>query len=411
MESFEYIAFNSKGLKKKGIINAENSTQAKKLLKKQGLIPSAINHSSRVGSSSEPSKSLLKSLFQPSKRIKLPDLSLCLRQLATLLKSGLPLEDCLKLMTEQSENEQLRQLVASWRVDLREGQSLSQSMRRSNFIVPDNLIATVSVGEETGHLAQVLDRMATELEVSLENRSAIRGAMVYPIVVLVVSAAVLTILLTVAVPKIVTIFSSTNQTLPILTIIVIALSEYLQDYGLFLLMFIVSVIFIRQWRLRDPKRKLAYHNKLIHRPRMGRWPLLSDLSDWCRGLGLLLSSGVPVIVALNVANESVQNLWLRMKLFEVSEQVKQGSSLYYSLKSVDVIPAFMLHMISSGEASSELDAMLLRVGDYYGTRLKGSIDAAIKLIQPIIMLVLGILVALIIAAIFLPIMNISSAIR
>ncbi len=408
METFEYTAFDKKGGKKKGVINAENSAQARQLLRKQGLIPSGVNQANRAAANAE---SALKRLFQPSKTIKLPDLSLCLRQLATLLKSGLPLEDCLKLMTEQSENEQLRQLVSSWRADLREGQSLSQSMRRSRFTVPDNLIATVAVGEETGHLAQVLDRMATELEVSLENRSALRGAMVYPVVVLFVSAVVLYILLNFAVPKIVTIFDSTNQTLPLLTIIVIGLSNLTQSYGLIVLLGIATLIGFRQWRLRDPVRKLAYHNKLIHRPMLGRWPLLSDLSDWCRGLGLLLSSGVPVIVALKVANESVQNLWLRKKLFEVSEQVKQGSSLYFSLREIDVIPAFMLHMISSGEASSELDAMLLRVGDYYGTRLKGSIESAIKLIQPIIMLVLGVLVALIIAAIFIPIMNISSTIR
>lgn len=408
METFSYIAFNqSSGQREKGLMTAENSYQARQLLRERGLLPGEV----KVSASNKVKTSRLQRLFRPSIKIKLLDLSMCLRQLSTLLTSGLPLEDSLKLMAEQSDNEQLKHLVTSWRSDLREGRSLSQSMRYSRYQVPENLIATVAVGEETGHLSQVLERMAGEMEIALENRQAVRQAMVYPMVVLFVAAVVLYILLSVAVPKVVVVFESSRQALPLLTLIVIASSEFVQNYGLYVVATLVALIVLIRYRLRDKRRKLRLHNLLIHRPLLGRWALLSDISDWSRGMGLLLSSGVPILIALKVANASVQNLWLRKQLDTVSEKVRQGSSLYQSVKGVDVMPSFLLHMVSSGEASSELDIMLLRVGEYYSNRLKNSIDSAIKLIQPLIILLLGGLVALIISAIFMPIMNMTSAIR
>ena len=400
MELFEYTVYNKKGGLEKGSLTAQSISVARKELRSKGYMVK------KVVSSKQPKGGLQQkgSRFLSS-RLKLSDLSLCLRQLATLLNSGLELEQGLKLMSEQGESAVLKKISGIWRTDIIEGKSLSLSMRTCGYLIPESLLAAVAIGEESGHLQGVLERMSNELESSLENRQAVRSALIYPFVVIIVAIIVLYVLLAFAVPNIVKVFESSKQALPVLTQIIISISDFVSAYGFYCLVFLFLIFLTAILSLRNPQRKIRWHYFWIHRGWAGNWDRMSNVSDWCQSLGLLLSSGVPLIVALKVSNQSLSNLWLRQKFVATEEKIMEGNSLYNSIKDIDVLPLFMLHMISSGEASSELDDMLLRVGSFYRKRLSDSIKTFIQILQPAIIVLLGGLVALIITAIFMPMMN------
>ena len=404
MELFEYKAFDKKGKLIKSTISSVSVAAARQELRGKQLLVKSIKSAKAINTNK------YSSLFSFGNTINITDLSMCLRQLATLLKSGLEVSESLKLMSEQSEKESLRKLTGIWRTDIIEGKSLSLSMRTCGFHIQDSVIAAVSIGEESGHLDRVLDRLSGELETSLENKQAVRSALVYPIVIIFVATIVLYVLLAFAVPKIIQVFESSKQALPLITKIVVAISDLVSAYGFYGFILIFMLIFTFFLALRNEDRRRKWHNYWIHSKILGNWDRMANVSDWCQSLGMLLSSGVPLVVALKVSNQNIGNLWLRERLVETEKKILEGSSLYQAIKHIDIMPAFMLHMISSGEASSELEDMLLRVGEFYRKKLNDSIKSFIQILQPAIMVVLGGLVAVIISAIFMPMMNLMSGI-
>jgi general secretion pathway protein F len=404
MPAFDYAAYDPSGKRVSGVISADSERHARRLLKDKKLLPSELSEVSQTAATKK------SGTRRRQARVNNFDLSLLLQQQAILIESGLPLEDALRMTIEQAETEKQRRMLQSWRSEIIEGRSFSEALRRSPYKIPESIIAGISVGEESGHLHKVLMRLAEDLESSAENRKTISRAMIYPATLISTSIIVVAIMMVWVVPKITAIFISSNRELPFITRIVINLSEFTQSYGLFLLIVLVGLYLGFARAMRDPQRKQRWHRFMLTMPGLGRWIRMANIADWSRSLGVLLSNGVPALAALKISSSVVTNLDLRSKMEGVTEAMRQGSTLHSALQAGDVGSGFLVHMVGSGEASSELDKMLLRVSDYYSLRLNNAVEVFLKLINPILIIFMGVIILSVVAAVMLPIMDMNNMI-
>ena len=397
MPAFDYSAYNSSGKLVEGLISADSERQARRLLKDKNLLPASLKEvSQRAKAGVRKGREAGVNNF---------DLSLLLQQQAILIQSGLPLEDALRMTIEQAETDKQRRMVESWRSEIVEGRSFSEALRRSPYKIPESVIAGVGVGEEAGHLDRVLMRLAEDLESSAENRKTVTRALIYPATLIGTSIIVVAIMMVWVVPKITAIFISSNRELPLITRIVIGLSDFTQHYGIYLLLIIIAAALVFMRLMRDPVRKQRWHAMILNMPGLGRWTLMANIADWSRSLGVLLNNGVPALAAL-LSHPEDQHL--RSKMEMVTESMRRGSSLQKALEENKVGSGFLIHMVGSGEASSELDKMLIRVADYYSLRLANAIEVFLKLINPILIIFMGMIILSVVAAVMLPIMDMNN---
>ena len=403
MPTFDYSAYNASGKLVRGIISAESERLARKTLKDKKLLASSIKQVKARSSSK-------KSLFERQSNFDNFDLSLLLHQQAILIQSGLPLEESLRMTIEQAETQKQRRMVESWRSEITEGRSFSEALRRSPYKIPEGVIAGVGVGEETGHLDKILLRLSDELSTSAENRKTVTRALIYPVTLISVSIAMVALMMVLVVPKITSVFASSNRELPWITELIIGISKFVQDYGSAFLICLLTIFITFKVIIRNPDIRLRFHNLLLRLPGLGRWIRMADISDWARNLGVLLNSGVPALAALRISSAVVGNLSLRKSFDEVTESMRQGVSLHRALEKNLTESGFLVHMVGSGEASSELDKMLIRVAEYYSARLNNAVEVFLKLLNPMLILAMGAMILGIVAGIMLPIMDMNNTI-
>ena len=403
MPTFDYSAYNASGKLVRGIISAESERLARKTLKDKKLLASSIKQVKARSSSK-------KSLFERQSNFDNFDLSLLLHQQAILIQSGLPLEESLRMTIEQAETQKQRRMVESWRSEITEGRSFSEALRRSPYKIPEGVIAGVGVGEETGHLDKILLRLSDELSTSAENRKTVTRALIYPVTLISVSIAMVALMMVLVVPKITSVFASSNRELPWITELIIGVSKFVQDYGSAFLICLLTIFITFKVIIRNPDIRLRFHNLLLRLPGLGRWIRMADISDWARNLGVLLNSGVPALAALRISSAVVGNLSLRKSFEEVTESMRQGVSLHRALEKNLTESGFLVHMVGSGEASSELDKMLIRVAEYYSARLNNAVEVFLKLLNPMLILAMGAMILGIVAGIMLPIMDMNNTI-
>ena len=403
MPTFDYSAYNASGKLVRGIISAESERLARKTLKDKKLLASSIKQVKARSSSK-------KSLFERQSNFDNFDLSLLLHQQAILIQSGLPLEESLRMTIEQAETQKQRRMVESWRSEITEGRSFSEALRRSPYKIPEGVIAGVGVGEETGHLDKILLRLSDELSTSAENRKTVTRALIYPVTLISVSIAMVALMMVLVVPKITSVFASSNRELPWITELIIGVSKFVQDYGTAFLIFLLTIFITFKVIIRNPNIRLRFHTFLLRLPGLGRWIRMADISDWARNLGVLLNSGVPALAALRISSAVVGNLSLRKSFDEVTESMRQGVSLHRALEKNLTESGFLVHMVGSGEASSELDKMLIRVAEYYSARLNNTVEVFLKLLNPMLILAMGAMILGIVAGIMLPIMDMNNTI-
>jgi general secretion pathway protein F len=400
MPTFDYVAYDLSGKPVDGVISADSERHARRLLKDKKLLPSKLREVTQEKKS--------RFRFWVQSRISNFDLSLVLQQQAILIQSGLPLEDALRMTIEQAETDRQRRMVESWRCEIVEGRSFSEAMRRCPYKIPESIIAGVAVGEESGHLHEVLMRLAEDLESSAENRKTVSRAMIYPATLLVASLLVVAMMMIWVVPKITAIFTSSNRELPLITRIMVSLSDFTLAYGLYVVGIFLALSLIFLWLLKDPGRRQRWHAMVLNLPWLGRWTRMANIADWSRSLGVLLSNGVPALAALKISSTVVSNLYLRAKMDQVTESMRRGSSLQKALEEQRVGSGFLIHMVGSGEASSELDKMLMRVSDYYSLRLASAVEVFLKLINPILIVFMGVVILSVVAAVMLPIVDMNN---
>ena len=402
MPTFDYSAYNDAGKLINGVVSADSERQARRVLKDRGLLPSSLVELGDKGTG--------KRRIGLEARVNNFDLSLLLHQQAILIQSGLPLEEALRMTIAQAETAGQRRMVESWRSEIIEGRSFSDALRRSPYKIPESIIAGVGVGEESGHLHRVLLRLAEDLETSAENKKTITRAMIYPAFLVGFSVVVVTIMMAVVVPKITAIFITSKRELPLITQAVVALSDFVQSYGLVLLLLAIVLTLGFRYSMRDPARKERWHELMLSMPGLGRWIRMGSIADWARSLGVLLSNGVPALAALSISATVVSNLHLQRKFESVTEGMRQGISLQKALEDSQLGSGFLVHMVGSGEASSELDKMLLRVSEYYSVRLKNAVEIFMALFTPIMVILMGMMILAVVAAVMLPILDMNNMI-
>ena len=403
MAAFEYLALDINGREKKGIVEADSHRQVRQNLRDKDLTPLSVKASEKkVGKG-------ITSLFSGVLRTSLSfnERALLVRQLATLIAAGLPVEEALLAVSKQGNRNAIQSLVLNVRSKVLEGYSLAQGMADYPRAFPALHRSTVAAGESAGHLDLVLARLADFTETQQASISKVKQALVYPIILLVLTLAILGGLLGYVVPDIVEVFADSEQELPWLTIAVINTSDFVVEWGGLFLLFLLLVGLGLIRLFRSPKIEMSFDKKLLGVPVVGKLSLGNNISQFASTLSILTSSGVPLVDAMQISSEVLSNTWLRSLVIDATNRVREGSTLYSALDQSTYFPPMMLHMIASGEASGELDQMLSRVAEHQEADASMILNVLVSLFGPLMLVFMGGAVFAIVMAILLPIINLN----
>ena len=403
MAAFEYIALNERGREQKGVLEADSSRHVRQMLRDRGLAPLSVEASSEKRTSKRSFN-----WFRPS--LSVSERALITRQLATLIAAGLPVEEGLLAVSRQTENTRTQKMLAAVRSQVMEGYSLANSFAEYPNAFPISYRATVAAGESAGHLDLVMERLAEFTESQQVSRAKIQQAAIYPIVLFTLTLAILAGLLGYVVPDIVEVFSDTGQELPFLTTMIIAISNFVVDYGVYVLLLIVLLTVLLRRLLKVPGIRLAWDRRILHLPVIARLSRGINASQFSSTLSILSSSGVPLIDAMTITGEVLSNAWLKQAVSRASVNVSEGSTLNAALAKSGYFPPMMLHMIASGESSGELDDMLKKVATYMQQDVELLTGILLSLFGPLMLLIVGCTVFIIVMAILLPIINLNQLI-
>ncbi|CAH0541865.1 type II secretion system inner membrane protein GspF [Vibrio marisflavi] len=404
MAAFEYKALDAKGKQKKGVMEGDNAKQVRSRLKEQGLIPVEVAETrSKAQSSSGGSQGV-----SFKRGISTPDLALITRQLSTLVQSGMPLEECLRAVSEQSEKPRIRNMLMAVRSKVTEGYTLADSMADYPHIFDELFRSMVSAGEKSGHLDAVLERLADYAESRQKMRSTIQQALIYPVVLVVFAVGIVAFLLANVVPKIVDPIIQMGQALPQSTQFLLAASQFVQNWGLQLFLAILAVIYLIKWLLNKPKIRLAWDKKVVSMPLIGKISKGLNTSRFARTLSICTSSAIPILDGMNVAMDVMSNRFIKKQVGIAMESVREGASLRMSLDQTKLFPPMMLHMIASGEQSGELESMLTRAADNQDANFESTVNIALGIFTPAIIALMAAMVLFIVMATLMPMLEMNN---
>ncbi|QOL26589.1 type II secretion system inner membrane protein GspF [Thalassotalea sp. LPB0316] len=404
MAAFDYQAVDSRGKNKKGVLEGDSAKQVRGLLREQGLIPLEVTPVLDKAKTSD-----TKTRFSRGK-ISASDLALITRQLSTLVESGLPIEESLVAVAQQCDKNRIKSMIMAVRTKVTEGYSLAESMAEYPQIFNRLFRAMVAAGEKSGHLDKVLSRLADYTEQRQQMRSALIQALVYPIIMTVIAISVIAILLTYVVPDIVGQFEHMGQNLPSTTQFLIASSDFLRDYGLVIILLIFASIFVFGQLMKKPTIRLKVHEKLLTLPFVGRVAKGINTARFARTLSILTASAVPLLESMRIAGEVLDNLYIKQKIKEAGDKVREGTSLRVSLEQTKLFPPMMLHMIASGEKSGQLEHMLGRAADNQDRDFEALVNISLKAFEPALMVTMAGIVLFIVLAILQPILQLNTMI-
>ncbi|MDA8413178.1 MAG: type II secretion system inner membrane protein GspF [Desulfobacteraceae bacterium] len=403
MPTFRYKAYNASGATVSGSIEADSERQALAQLKGKGLLPREAHEEGATDTAA--------TSFSFQRGVSAADLSLFTRRLATLVASSVPLYEAMGSLHEQEENGALKRVLARVSARIAEGASLSRAFAAEPRVFGESYVSMVAAGEASGALDAVLDRLADFLEEQEQVRGRVTSALAYPILMVLVGGGVMLFLLTAVIPKIVVIFEDSKAALPLITIALIKLSHFLRGWWwLPAGMAIASVPLYRKAMLRDNLR-LKRDELLLKLPLAGGMLQRLILSRFARVLGLLLASGVPIIRALEITSEVLVNRVYRGFLREVMEEVAQGGSLSGSLRKSPLFPPLLVHLAGVGEKSGALEAMLLKAGIAYEREFNSRLTRLMGLMEPLLVLAMGVAVGIVVMAVLLPIFEMNQLIK
>ncbi len=404
MGAFEYTALDSSGRTHKGIMEADTPRQIRSQLREKQWAPLSV-----VEVRQRESRQQRRTFFR--RGISATDLSLITRQFATLVGSGMPIDEALHAVSQQTERPRLRSMLLAVRSRVKEGHTLADAFADFPHIFPDLYRATVAAGEQSGHLDAVLDKLADYAE----NRQMVQQkgmlALIYPVLVTAVAILVVTALLAFVVPQVVQVFENINQKLPLLTVLLIALSDFIRDHGVLLLIAIVLLSIATRYILRRPGPKAAFHRFLLRLPLIGRLVRGINAARFARTFSIMVASGVPVLEGLSISAQVVTNIPMRRSVEETSRNVREGSNLHTALERNGYFPPMTIHLIASGEASGNLEAMLERAAGNQEREVETLIAAALGIFEPVLILVMGGVVLVIVLAILLPIFDLNQLVK
>ena len=403
MAAFEYIALDARGRERKGVLEGDAARQVRQQLREQGLTPISVE-GVRVREART-----RKALFQ--RGISPTDLALITRQWATLVRSGLPVDEALMTVSKQTEKPRLKSMMASVRSRVLEGHTLAVALGDFPHVFSDLFRSTVAAGEQSGHLDVVLERLADYTEARQQLSQKMMLALIYPTLLTLVAVAVVILLLTFVVPQVVQVFDNIGQDLPPLTRGLIASSEFLQSYGLaiFLVLVVVGVAFA--YLMRIHRFKYAFHSLLLKTPLIARLVRGMDTARFARTLSILVASGVPVLEGMRISATVMNNLPMRESVEDAARRVREGSGIHSALESCGYFPPMTVHLIASGESSGNLEEMLERAASGQEREMETLISGLMGLFEPILILAMGGIVLVIVLAILLPIFDLNQLVQ
>ncbi|MDN2664458.1 type II secretion system inner membrane protein GspF [Psychromonas sp. 14N.309.X.WAT.B.A12] len=400
MATFSYKAIDAKGKQKKGTQEADSARMLRQQLRNAGMMPLEVE------AVAAKRKKAGKSFIQT--KINTTDLALITRQLSTLVASSIPIEESLQAVADQCDKPKIKDMISAVRGGVIEGYSLADSMRNYPMIFDNLFCAMVAAGEKSGHLEKVLDRLADYEEQRQEMKSKMMQALIYPIVLTLVAISVVAILLTSVVPQVVGQFQHMGADLPASTKFLIATSDALSAYGLYFVGACIIVFLLFKQYLRKAKNQLRFDHALLNFPVVGKVVNELNTARFARTLSILNSSAVPLLEAMSIAGNVLTNQYIRLKVGEAAERVREGTSLGRALASTKLFPPMMLHMIASGERSGELGNMLERSADNQDKQFSAQVALALGLFEPALVISMAGVVLFIVAAILQPILALNN---
>lgn len=405
MSAFEYSALNASGGQERGLIEGDTPRHARSLLRDRGLMPLEIREVQEK-SAQRPT------LFSGGGgSISTTELTLFTRQLATLVRSGLPLDEALTAVSQQSESKRVKRIALGVRSSVLEGSSMAQALNQFPNAFPPLFRATVEAGEQSGKLDLILERLAEYVERRQVMQQKVMLAAFYPAILTVVAIGVVVLLLTYVVPQVVGVYGDIQQELPALTKGLIAFSDFLRDYGPYLAVAMVvgAIIFGRMMRAEEFRRRV--HRFQLRLPLIGRLVRGANTGRFTRTLGILFGSGVPILDAMRIGTQVVSNVPMRDAIDIATTKVREGAPLARSLGESKLFPPITIHLIASGEASGRLDDMLDRSAENQEREVETLVAALMGVFEPVLILVMGGVVLLIVLAILLPIFDLNQLVK
>jgi general secretion pathway protein F len=403
MEAFEYMAVDADGRGRRGVMEGDTQRQIRQKLRDQGLIPLSVAAVPRRRAQAEGAR--------VARSIGGTELALLTRQLATLVVSGSAVEEALAAVSRQCVNRRHKGILLGVRSRIMEGYSLAEGLAQFPRVFPELYRATVAAGERSGHLGEVLGFLADYCERSQDLRRTIGLALLYPVVLCTVALLVTAAMLGYVVPQVVSVFEGTGQELPLLTRLLIETSHFIRHWGLLLIVVIALLLAGARAALRREHVRHRAHELLLRLPLVSRLVRGMNAARFSGTLGILVSSGVPLVNALAIASDVVVNLPMREAAKEAARKVSEGSSLYRALEGTGQFPPVMVEMIASGEASGTLEEMLTRAAANQEKETHTLVMTAVGLFEPLLILAMGVMVLTIVMAILLPIFELNRLVR
>ncbi len=405
MGAFEYTALDAGGHERKGLIEGDTPKHVRQLLRERQLLPVDVREVAEKESARGRSR-------VPFRRgVSALDLAMVTRQLATLLRSGLPLEETLQAVAEQTEKPRIKSIILGVRGKVVEGHPLADGLKDFPRAFPEIYRATIAAGEQSGRLDDVLERLADYTESRAGLKQQVANALVYPIVLVVLSVAIVSFLLAYVVPQVVAVFEAGKQELPLATRILIGSSAVLRHYWFYGLALIAAGVWLFLRWLKAPAARMKFDSLMLRVPLVGKVIRGLNTARFARTLSILTASAVPVLDALRISADVVTNQPMKQAVADAALRVREGAAIGRSLAARRLFPPMMIHLISSGESSGELESMLERAASNQEREMDGLLATVTNLLGPMMIVFMGALVMFMVIALLLPIFQLNDLVR
>ena len=412
MAVFEYKGSDAAGKAVAGNVDSDGAKNARAKLRKQGVFPTdVVEQNAKGGGVRGKGINIQIDFSKYFQRVSAQDLSSLTSQLSTLVGAGIPMVEALSAMIDQVENPKLRVVLAEVRDKVNEGSTLANAMRDHKTIFSDLYVNMVRAGETSGALDVVLLRLTEYTESQVKLQGKLISAMIYPVLMTVVGLGIVLGLFVFVIPKIRRVFDTFGESLPFITRALLGVSDVVVGYWwAFFLLAAAAAFFFRRW-VATPDGRFKFDGYMLQVPIFGRLNRLVAVSRCCRTMSTLLSSGVPILSAMGIVATVVNNKVIEKAVVEASKNVTEGESLAGPLKASGQFPPIVTHMIAIGERTGELESMLGKVADAYDSEVDNMVGALTSLLEPVLILAMGGIVAFVAVAIMLPMMNMSAIAR
>ena len=392
MAKYKYRVMNSDGEKINGSYEADSREQVIDYISANGYYPLKVEEVIE-------SKNIELKFGQ---KVKLKDLAVFCRQFYTMLNAGVPILTCLEILSEQIENEKLRKATREVQEEVEKGGILSEAMKKHEDVYPNLLVSLVASGEASGNLDSIMLRMATHYEKENKINNKVSSAMVYPMVLSFVAVAAVVFILTYVMPTFMDIFSESGTELPWSTKLLLGMSEGIKNYWFILMIIVISIVMGLRIYLRTDQGKMMSSELKLKLPVIKELNQMIIVSRFTRTLSILISSGLPLISALEMVSQVAGNKVAENALIKVKDKVMIGENLYSSMKETNVFPGMLYSMIKIGEDTGSLDDILNKTADFYDEELENTIQKSVAMIEPILIVVMGLIIGFIVVSIMLP---------